>query len=142
MKLNKKVVCVWIGTFPVEKEFYQDYFELKYDEEDEDKVESKFGNDVGLDWYDHDFRESWWFEKLEWSKILSYKEGLLQQEYFFDEVVEALKKQDLKKYNTLTFLYGEKGKSSFNERLFEYVEPLDIGNRKSKPIKFLLKKEY
>lgn len=132
----KKIVCVWIGTFKSEDKLYQNY--LNFDYENEDGLESEFGKDAELKYYDEDFMESWWFKKLELNKLYEYKDDLLDSEYFFDELIAELKNRDLTKRNSISFLFGEISQNSVNEILFEY-KGMKTSN---KPIEFVFRKEY
>jgi hypothetical protein len=134
--MTKKIIWVWIGTFKSEDKFYKNY--LKFNYEKEDQPESEFGKDSGLDYYDEDFMESWWFSKLELNKLNEYKDDLLDSEYFFDEPIAELKKRDLTNRNSISFLFGENGEHPTNEMLFEYNEK----ELNDKPIEFVFKKEY
>ncbi len=131
-----KVVCAWIGTFESEKDFYANYLSFKSADEEEDNLDlSEFAIDANIGWYDEDFIESWWFEKLEINKLQEYRTALLDSEYFFDDLIAELKTCDISNYNIITFLFGKKG---VNEMLFHYKNPF----RKNVPIKFILKKQY
>jgi hypothetical protein len=132
---KKKIICVWIGTFELENEFYQDYMKFNYDKEDSI---SKFGIDIGLDFYDEDYIESWWFEKLEINHLMECQESLLDSNYFFGELITELKKRNLTNKNFISFLFGEIGTHPANEILFEY-----IGTKSTeKSIEFVFRKEY
>lgn len=139
--IKHKVVCVWIGTFDSEEVFYKNYLsfnsenEEDYEDEDEAMDLPRFAKDAGLGWYDEDFIESWWFEKLEINKLQEYRAALLDSEYFFDDLIAELKTCDISNYNTITFLFGEKGT---NEMLFNYEKT----SEEDVPIKFVLKKQY
>ena len=134
--MTKKIICVWIGTFKSEDELYKNY--LNFDYTNDDEPESEFAKDSGLEYYDEDFMESWWFSKLELNELTEYKDHLLDSEYFFDELMAELKNRDLTNRNSISFLFGEKGAYSTNEILFEYngMEP------NNKPIEFVYRKEY
>lgn len=131
-----KIICVWIGTFKTEKEFYQNY--LKFDYENEDNSISQFGKDAELEYYDEDYIESWWFEKLEINNLIENQEGLLDSKYFFEELITELKKRNLNNRNFISFLFGEVGTNQTNEILFQY----EGINSTEKPIEFVFKKEY
>ncbi|MCO6173950.1 immunity 22 family protein [Flavobacterium sp. NRK F10] len=133
---TKKIICVWIGTYNSEKEFYQEY--LKFDYENEDEPTSQFGKDVELEYYDEDYIESWWFKKLEINNIIQNQDVLPDSQYFFEELISELKKKDLNTFTFITFLFGEIGTYETNEMLFEYS-----GMRSTeKPVEFIFKKEY
>lgn len=132
----KKVICVWIGSFKSENAFYNNYLNFNYD--NEDNPESQFAKDTGLKYYDEDFIESWWFDKLELNELMKYKDGLLDSEYFFDELIEVLKLKDLNNKNSISFLFGEKSENSINKMLFDYKGMTSL----NKPIEFIFKKEY
>lgn len=135
---NSKIVCVWIGKFNSEEVLYQDYLSFPSDDDVDDNKEvqlSKFAKDAGLGWYDEDFIESWWFDKLEINKLKEYRTALLDFEYFFDDLIEVLKTSDISSYNTITFLFGKKGA---NEMLFNF----ENRSKENVPIKFVLKKQY
>ena len=134
--MTKKIICVWIGTFESEDKLYKNY--LKFDYKNEDESESEFGKDAELEYYDEDFMESWWFSKLELTKLNEYKDDLLDSEYFFDELIAELKNRDLTTRNSISFLFGENGEHSTNEMLFEY-NGMKMNN---KPIEFVFRKEY
>ncbi|MDG5491997.1 immunity 22 family protein [Psychroserpens sp. SPM9] len=134
--MTKKIICVWIGTFKSEDQFYNNY--LNFDYTNDDAPESEFAKDSELKYYDEDFMESWWFSKLELHKLTEYKDDLLDSEYFFDELISELKKRDLSNRHSISFLFGEKGEHSTNEMLFEYNGMKTI----EKPIEFVFKKEY
>lgn len=134
--MTKKIICVWIGTFESEDELYKNY--LNFDYENDVEPESDFAKDSGLKYYDEDFIESWWFSELELNKLIEYKNDLLDSEYFFDELIEELKSRDLSTRNSISFLFGEDGKNSTNEMLFDY-KGMKTNN---KPIEFVFKKEY
>lgn len=133
---DKKIVAVWIGKFPDENTFYRKYMSTEYDEDGNSF--SAFGTDVQLEYFDEDFIESWWFEQLDMKTLLEYKPGLLDQEYFFDQVEAALQKVNLSDFNTITFLFGETKSYGVNKDLFDYKGMDGTG----KPIEFLLKVEY
>ena len=134
--MTKKIICVWIGTFESEDKLYKNY--LKFDYENEEEPKSEFGKDSGLNYYDEDFMESWWFSKLELNKLTEYKDDLLDSEYFFDELIAELNNRDLINRNSISFLFGENGEHSTNEMLFEY-NGMKMNN---KPIEFVFRKEY
>jgi hypothetical protein len=131
-----KIICVWIGTFKTEKEFYQNY--LKFDYENEDNSISQFGKDAELEYYDEDYIESWWFEKFEINNLIENQEDLLDSKYFFEELITELKKRNLNNRNFISFLFGEVGTNQTNEILFQY----EGINSTEKPIEFVFKKEY
>ena len=134
--MAKKIICVWIGTFQSEDNFYNDYLNFNY--ENDDYAESGFSKDAELDYYDEDFMESWWFDSLEIKELIKHKECLLDSEYFFDDLITELKKSKLKDRNTISFLFGQSGHNSTNEELFEYNGIVKF----DKPIEFIFKKEY
>ena len=134
--MTKKIICVWIGAFDSETDFYSDYLAHNYD--NIDHPESKFGKDAELEYFDEDFIESWWFEKLTIENLVEYKTGLLEYSYFFEELLTVLKQKDLAQKNTITFLYGEKSSNSTNEMLFKYQGMKNT----NKPIEFVFRKEY
>lgn len=133
---TKKIIVVWIGTFKTEKEFYQDY--LKFNYENEDNPISQFGKDAELEYYDEDYIESWWFEKLEINNLIENQEALLDSKHFFPELITELKKRKLDTINFISFLFGEIGTNPINEMLFEYQGI----NSTAKPLEFVFKKEY
>lgn len=133
---KKKVICVWIGSFTTEKEFYHNY--LRFDYENENNPISKFGKDIELEFYDEDYLESWWFEKLEINNLIENKEDILDAEYFFDDLITELKKRNLSYKNFISFLFGEKGSNPTNEILFQY----EGIKSQEKPVEFVFKKEY
>lgn len=134
--MPKKIICVWIGTFESEDELYKNYLNLNYENDDEPK--SEFAKDSGLEYYDDDFMESWWFNKLESNKLKEYKDDLLDSEYFFDELILELNNRDLTNRNSITFLFGENGEFPTNQMLFKYKGII----KKDKPIEFVFQKEY
>ncbi|WP_298902189.1 immunity 22 family protein [uncultured Psychroserpens sp.] len=134
--MNKKIICVWIGTFESEDKLYKDYLSFNY--ENDDEPESKFAKDSGLGYYDEDFMESWWFNTLELNELVQYRDDLPDTEYFFDELIMELEKHDLSNRNSISFLFGEYGEHITNEMLFEY-NGMHIN---SKQIEFVFKKEY
>tara|TARA_R110001592_G_scaffold183902_2_gene427627 strand:- start:9 stop:422 length:414 start_codon:yes stop_codon:yes gene_type:complete len=134
--MTKKIICVWIGTFKSEDKLYKSY--LNFDYTNDDEPESEFAKDSGLEYYDEDFMESWWFSKLELNELTEYKDDLLDSEYFFDELIAELKNRDLTNRNSISFLFGEKGAYPTNEILFEY-NGMESNN---KPIEFVYRKEY
>jgi Immunity protein 22 len=134
--MTKKIICVWIGTFKSEDELFKNY--LNFDYTNDDEPESEFAKDSGLEYYDEDFMESWWFSKLELNELTEYKDNLLDSEYFFDELIAELKNRDLTNRNSISFLFGEKGAYPTNETLFEY-NGMELNN---KPIEFVFRKEY
>jgi hypothetical protein len=131
---KKKIICVWIGTQTSENKLYQEYLQFDYEN---DEI-SNFGKEAALDYYDEDFIESWWFEKLEISKLLEYKDKLLDAEFFFDELLLELKHKNLEDKNFITFLFGEISNNSVNEFLFDYKDMTST----SKVLEFVFKKEY
>jgi len=134
--MTKKIICAWIGTFKSEDELYKNY--LNFDYTNDDQPESEFAKDSGLEYYDEDFMESWWFSKLELNELTEYKDHLLDSEYFFDELMAELKNINLTNRNSISFLFGEKGAYSTNEILFEY-NGMESNN---KAIEFVYRKEY
>lgn len=60
--MAKKIVCVWIGNCASQNELYSDYLRCNY--ENDNEAISAFGSDAGLDYYDEDAMESWWFPNL------------------------------------------------------------------------------
>lgn len=108
--MKKKIICVWIGTFESQDKLYESYLNFDY----ENEYESEFAKDAGLEYYDEDFMESWWFDKLGLNKLTEYKEVLLESEYFFDELIAELKTKDLTNRNFISFLFGENGEYSTN----------------------------
>ena len=134
--MTKKIICAWIGTFKSEDELYKKY--LNFDYTNDDEPESEFAKDSGLEYYDEDFMESWWFSKLELNELTEYKDHLLDSEYFFDELMAELKNINLTNRNSISFLFGEKGAYSTNEILFEY-NGMESNN---KAIEFVYRKEY
>lgn len=133
---TKKIICVWIGNYKSEEDFYQDYLRFNY--ENEENPISKFGIDAELEYYDQDFMESWWFEKLEINNLVEYQDELLDSKYFFDDLLIELKERNLKNINYISFLFGEIGSNPTNEILFEYSGLKST----EKPIEFVFKKEY
>ncbi|WP_298307960.1 immunity 22 family protein [Flavobacterium sp.] len=133
---TKKIICVWIGTYKSEEDFYQDY--LKFNYENEENPISKFGIDAELEYYDEDYIESWWFEKLEINNLVEYQDELIDSNYFFDELLIELKERNLNNINYISFLFGEIGSNPTNEILFEYSGLKST----EKPIEFVFKKEY
>ncbi|MVO07540.1 hypothetical protein GOQ30_00010 [Flavobacterium sp. TP390] len=131
--MKNKVVCVWIGEFDSKENFYNKYFSFNYEDDDI----SQFVKDSELEYYDEDFIESWWFEKLSISELKENKEVVLDSEYFFDDLIVELSKQNISTYNTITFLFGEKGENASNQDLFDYESSND-----QKTIRFVFKKEY
>lgn len=110
--MKQKVVCVWIGKFPSKEEFYHSFLAMKY--ETEDDIYSEFGKTVGLNWYDEDFIECWWFEKLDFDTLEKYRKGILHHEYFYDDLLQLLYSIEIENFNSITFLFGEKAKYSIN----------------------------
>lgn len=49
------VVSIWVGSFPT-VELLEEYLKEQY--EDDDVPISRFADDTGLDWYDHDLLEA------------------------------------------------------------------------------------
>ena len=137
-KYNILVIDDDEGVCEVIQGYIESKFTVNFDYENDDEPESKFAQDSELEYYDEDFMENWWFNKLELDKLTEYKDDLLDSEYFFDELISELKKRDLTNRNSISFLFGEKGEHSTNEILFEY-NGMDI---ESKPIEFIFKKEY
>jgi len=131
--MKDKVVCVWIGEFDSKENFYNEYFSFNYEDDDI----SQFAKDSELEYYDEDFIESWWFEKLSISELKENKDVVLDSEYFFDDLIVELSKQNISTYNTITFLFGEKGENGSNQDLFDYESSND-----KKTIRFVFKKEY
>ncbi len=133
---TKKIVCVWIGTAATEEALYHDYLNFDYD--DEGEAQSPFGNDAELEFYEEDFMESWWFEKLSLDNIIEYKDNLLDAKYFFDDLLAQIKTIDLNNRNFISFLFGETGNNAANEILFDYkgIEA------KSQTLAFVFRKEY
>jgi len=131
--MKDKVVCVWIGEFDSKENFYNEYFSFNYEDDDI----SQFAKDSELEYYDEDFIESWWFEKLSISELKENKDVVLDSEYFFDDLIVELSKQNISTYNTITFLFGEKGENGSNQDLFDYESSND-----QKTIRFVFKKEY
>lgn len=124
----KKVVCVWIGKTESEKILHDKY--LKFG----NKV-SKFGIDASIEWYDEDFMESWWYEKLDTDTLIRDKETILDPEYFYDDMIEKLKNEDLSAYNTIHFLFGSERDNLF---LFNFNnQPKNTEN-----LKFVFRKEF
>ena len=111
---------------------------MKFDYENEDNSISQFGKDAELEYYDEDYIESWWFEKLEINNLIENQEDLLDSKYFFEELITELKKRNLNNRNFISFLFGEVGTNQTNEILFQYEEI----NSTEKPIEFVFKKEY
>ncbi len=132
--MKHKVVCVWIGEFDLRENFYNDYLSFNY----EDDEISQFAKDAKLEYYNEDFIESWWFEKLSISELKENKDIVLDSEYFFNDLIAELTKQNISNYNTITFLFGESGENGFNEDLFDYKNM----NNQIKSIKFIFKKVY
>ncbi|WP_299123415.1 immunity 22 family protein [uncultured Tenacibaculum sp.] len=133
---NKKIIYAWIGTFKSEKKLYEKYLNIDYS--NDDLPQSKFGKDVGLEYYDDDFMESWWFKKLNLNELKEYKEDLLDSEHFFDELIIELSKRNLDKRNTILFLFGENGENPINEVLFNHNNH-SVNNKR---IEFIFRKEY
>ena len=133
---KKKIICVWIGKFESEKDFYQDYLRINYD--DNGNSISRFGVDAGLENYDQDFMESWWFEKFDVNKLIEFKEDLLDSDYFYEELIAELRTRNPNDINFISFIFGELSENPINEILFEYNETYSI----QKTIEFILKKEY
>lgn len=131
---TKKIICVWIGTNPSEKDFYQNYLVFDYEN---DEI-SKFGKEAALDYYDEDFIESWWFEKLEIAKLKEYKENLLDYEFFFDDLLLELEHKKIEDKNFITFLFGEISTNTTNEFLFDYKGMTATSSN----LEFVFKKEY
>ena len=131
---KKKIVCVWIGSQTPENKLYQEYLQFDYEN---DEI-STFGKEAALEYYDEDFIESWWFEKLELSKLNEYREELLDAEFFFDDLLLELKHKNLEDKNFITFLFGEISNNSVNEFLFDYKGMTST----SKVLEFVFKKEY
>ena len=64
MTAEYRFVDVWVGLFPSEGSF-KDYLRESYEEEeDEDAPLSKFAEDMGESFYDHDFLEAAYHEEL------------------------------------------------------------------------------
>ncbi len=135
--MTKKIICVWVGTCPSENDLYDNYLSFNY-HNNIDEPESPFCKDTGLEYYDEDSMESWWFEEMSITHLLTYKDNLFDSTYFFDELIIELKKYDLTHRNFISFLFGEEGSHSLNENLFEY----NGMKSKNKPIEFVFKKEY
>jgi hypothetical protein len=131
---KKKIVCVWIGSQTPENKLYQEYLQFDYEN---DEI-STFGKEAALEYYDEDFIESWWFEKLEISKLLEYKDKLLDAEFFFDELLLELKHKNLEDKNFITFLFGEISNNSVNDFLLDYKGLTTPNNA----LEFVFKKEY
>jgi hypothetical protein len=131
---KKKIICVWIGTQTSESKLYQEYLQFDYEN---DEI-SNFGKEAALDYYDEDFIESWWFEKLEISKLLEYKDELLDAEFFFEELLQELEQKNLEDRNFITFLFGEISSNAVNEFLLDYKGLTTPNNA----LEFVFKKEY
>jgi len=131
---KKKIICVWIGTQTSESKLYEEYLQFDYEN---DEI-SNFGKEAALDYYDEDFIETWWFEKLEISKLHEYKDELLDSEFFFEELLRELEHKNLDDKNFITFLFGEISSNTVNEFLFDYKGLTTPSNA----LEFVFKKEY
>ena len=131
---KKKIICVWIGTQTSESKLYQEYLQFDYEN---DEI-SNFGKEAALDYYDEDFIETWWFEKLEIAKLHEYKDELLDSEFFFEELLSELEHKNLEDKNFITFLFGEISSNAVNEFLLDYKGLTTPNNA----LEFVFKKEY
>ena len=129
----KKIICAWIGTFKSEEELHRNYLEINY--ANQDNPESQFGRDVGLEYYDEDFMESWWFENLELNIVSERNGALPDSKHFYDDLVNELKTRSFTNRNSITFMFGDE---SSNELLFNYSGM----DSTEKPIEFVFRKEY
>ena len=109
----KNVVCAWAGDFASEDD-YRHYMEILYEDDD---ACSQFGIHTGLEWYDEDFVEGWWVKGFSEEQLEVYIRGLLHSEFFFDELKDAIARQNA---NTFVFMFGERGQYPTNEDLFAY----------------------
>lgn len=95
------VVSIWLGNMDSEDDF-EDYIEEQY--EDDDAPMSKFTEEFGLGWYDHDFSEADFKDNP-----VPVEEFLSRNSYsssFINEAVSAANNKGLENCGTKILLYN------------------------------------
>jgi hypothetical protein len=98
------VVSVWVGEFG-DQDAVDSYTEEQYDEDREDEPISKFGEDIGLKFYDHDFMEVEHYcglSELGVSAFARHSYG----ESFGKVAWQAALSRGLREFDTVFMLYG------------------------------------
>ena len=104
-------VSVWFGNFDSESEFEAYIFE-EYGKGG-DLPLSKFAEDSGIGWYDHDFREA----EFSQQGVVSVRKLLLgtsSSNSFIDNVIAKAKEKDIEEANSF-FLLFDFDYSNFSE---------------------------
>jgi hypothetical protein len=98
------IVSVWVGTFG-DQSAVDAYTEEQYDEDREDQPISKFGADIGLKFYDHDFVEVQHYPGLSGLGV----SGFARHSYgesFGEAAWQAAASRGLGAFDTVFMLYG------------------------------------
>lgn len=109
---------------------------MAFNYKDEDNPTSKFSEDSEVYWFDEDFIESWWFEKIDLITLKKYGTGFFDEACFFDEFMTKVQGYNLDNWNSVIFLFGKQ--NGANEKLFQYSGM----SSKSKVIEFVFRKTY
>jgi hypothetical protein len=96
------VVSVWVGTFGDQKTV-DTYTEEQYDSDDEPI--SKFGSDIGLEFYDHDFMEVEHYRGLSGLGVSAFSRHSYG-ESFGEAAWQSAVGQGLGIFDTVFMLYG------------------------------------
>jgi hypothetical protein len=98
------VVSVWVGLFG-DQHAVDAYIEEQYGEDREDEPISKFGADIGLKFYDHDFMEVEHSRGLSGLGVAAFARHSYG-ESFGQAAWEAAARQGLGEFDTAFMLYG------------------------------------
>lgn len=109
-------VSIWAGRFADEAELeeytYEDYGD------DDDDVTCIMWDDLGIEWFDHDFQEVAYFEEA------ITREDLMDFSYA-DTFMQHIKPEDLKDFNALILLYDFQPDAGKDDSAMKFLGTFD-----------------
>jgi immunity protein 22 of polymorphic toxin system len=121
--MEQFISAVWLAKFNDSTEL-SDYVEWIYpeDEDEQEDPTCMFANDIGINWFDHDFIESGYYGTS--SEVLKNIEGHSFVEYYLPDLQQKLNSIDYSDKNSIIILSGIR--DDINSFLFNFT-PINIG---------------
>jgi hypothetical protein len=122
------IVSLWLGKFCSEQKF-KTYVNQEFNEDGD--VTSKFMNDFSINYYDHDFAESFFNES-----DLNAQETLLSTMSYSATFMSKVKNVKWSKYNSIVLIYDFEYNGSEilnNDESLEFIGTFKYEKNKDKP---------